>query len=354
LSSFGPHARKLATDPVGFASLPPRITGAEPRRHPFRVALISNPTSGRNARRGLLAGIHDLLRAHPDVAHFEERTFGGIAAATRRAVDDGAEIVAVNGGDGSVQTVLTSIMTAATTHLPLIAVLPGGTTNTTARNVGYARRPLQGLERLLAAATRGDLAGRIEPRAVLRADLEDGPQYAMMFGAGAVYHGIVFARAQLATHGVRGQLGAGVALATFLARILSGQAGTMFPPIAASLRLDGVDLPAASYVGILASTMDRQFLGVSPYWGVGPGPLRVSAMRERPRHLARAVLPALRGVPSPWLQPEHGYRSHNVDELTIGFAGGFTLDGELFEPAARARRLVLTARQVGYFLRGDA
>ena len=66
LSSFGPHARKLDARAGRPAEpLPPRITGEEPRRHPLRVALISNPTSGRNARRGLLAGIADLLRAHP-------------------------------------------------------------------------------------------------------------------------------------------------------------------------------------------------------------------------------------------------------------------------------------------------
>ena len=79
--------------------------------------------------------------------------------------------------------------------------------------------------------------------------------------------------------------------------------------------------------------MDRQFLGVSPYWGTEPGPIRFSAMRERPQHLARVIVPAMRGRPSPWLQPEHGYRSHNVDEVVITFDGGFTLDGELFDPA---------------------
>ncbi len=59
----------------------------------------------------------------------------------------------------------------------------------------------------------------------------------------------------------------------------------------------------------------------------------------------------MRGRQSPWLHPDFGYRSHNVDEVALTFQGGFTLDGELFEPAARARRLLLTARQSAYFLR---
>ena len=351
LSSLGPHARRLAADHATAELLPPSVTGREPRRHPFRIALISNPTSGRNARRGQLSGIDDLLQAHPGVAHFQERTFEGIAAATRAAVGADTEIIVVNGGDGSVQTVLTALLSTPAEHLPVLAVLPGGTTNTTARNVGYGHRPLLALQRLLVESARGTLAGTVERRAVLRADLEDGSQYAMMFGAGAVYHGIGFARGQLASHGVRGQLGAGIALANFVTRVITGRAGTMFPPLAATVHLDGVALPSAAYFGILTSTMDRQFLGISPYWGVGPGPLRFSAMRDRPQHLGRAIVPALRGRPSRWLQPGFGYRSHNVDEVALTFTGGFTLDGELFEPAAYERRLLLTARQSAYFLR---
>ena len=354
LSSLEPYARTRDADPAGAELLPPRVTDDESLRRPLRVALISNPTSGQNARRGLLAGIHDLLRTHPGVAHFQERTFDGIAAATREAVGGDSEIIAVNGGDGTVQAVLTSMLSTPAEHLPVLAVLAGGTTNSTARNVGYGDRPLVALQRLLAESGRGALAGTVERRAVLRADLEAGPQYAMTFGAGAVYHGILFARGVLASHGVHGQLGDVIALATFLTRVFTGRAGTMFPPLAAAVRIDGVALPPNSYFGILTSTMDRQILGVSPYWGVGPGRLRFSSMRERPQHLARAIVPAVRGRPSRWLHPDFGYHSLNGDEVSLTFGGGFTLDGELFEPAPRERQLVLTARQSAYFLRAHA
>jgi diacylglycerol kinase (ATP) len=318
------------------------------------VALISNPTSGRNARRGLLAGIHALLRSHPGVAHFEETRFEGIVEATRAVMADDTAIVAVNGGDGTVQAVLTSMLTAPATHLPVLAVLPGGTTNTTARNVGYGTRPLESLQRLLTASAAGRLAGVVQPNAVLRADLGLEPQYAMMFGAGGVYDGIVFAREQLASHGMRGQLGGGLALATFLMKALTGRAGSMFPPLTADVRIDGAALPPVPYFGMLTSTMDRQLLGVSPYWGIGPGRLRFSALAYRPQHLARAIVPALRGRPSRWLDPAFGYRSVNADEVAVTFAGGFTLDGELFAPAARERRVLLSARQSAYFLRAEA
>lgn len=316
--------------------------------------MISNPTSGRNARRGLLAGIERILAAHPAVAHHRHSSYAGIATATREAAGDGAEVIVVNGGDGTVQAVLTGLLTAPAASLPVLAVLAGGTTNTTARNVGYGGKPLAALQRLLAASADGTLAGTVESHAVVRADFEAGPQYAMMFGAGGVYSGIMFAREQLASRGMRGQLGAGLALATFLAKALSGEGGTLFPPLHAAVEVDGTTLPPTPYFGMLVSTIDRQFLGVSPYWGEGPGRLRFSAMRYRPDHLGRAIVPALRGRPSPWLVPEFGYRSANADRVDLDFAGGFTLDGELFAPTARERVLTLTARQSAYFLRATA
>ncbi len=316
--------------------------------------LISNPTSGQNARRGLLARMESLLAAHPAVTHHRQTTYAGIAAATREAARDGAEVIVVNGGDGTVQAVLTGLLTTPASSLPVLAVLAGGTTNTTARNVGYGRKPLAALHRLLAASADGVLAGTVESHAVVRADFEAGPQYAMMFGAGGVYSGIMFAREQLASRGMRGQLGAGVALGTFIAKALSGAGGTLFPPLEAAVEVDGAVLPPTPYFGMLVSTIDRQFLGVSPYWGEGPGRLRFSAMRYRPEHLGRAIVPALRGRPSPWLVPEFGYRSANADQVDLDFAGGFTLDGELFAPAPQARLLTLTARQSAYFLRSTA
>lgn len=353
-SALQPSARRLEINPTEAESFPPRVIGDDPKFRPLRVALISNPTSGQNARRGLLGRAHELIKTYPRVAHFQERTYAGIVDVTRTAVADDTAIIAVNGGDGTVQAVLTSILSAPAAQLPVLAVLAGGTTNSTARNVGYGDRPFDALQRLLAASAAGLLPGTVERHAVLRADLEQGAQYGMMFGAGAVYDGIVFAHDQLASRGLRGELGAGLALAAFLMKALRGKGGPLFQPLAADVHVDGERLPPVSYFGMLTSTMDRQFLGVSPYWGVGPGRLRFSAMRDRPRHLARALVPALRGRPSRWLHPDFGYRSVNADEVTLAFSGGFTLDGELFEPTPRTQPLVLTARQSAYFLRAFA
>jgi diacylglycerol kinase (ATP) len=351
-SALAPRPRPDAA--VGALELlPPRLFDWRPRRQPVRVAVISNPTAGQNARRGLLARIDDVLTSHPSVPHRLETTYAGIADAARAAVADEAEIIVVNGGDGTAQAVLTTIFTTPAKRLPVLAVLPGGTTNSTARNVGYGTRALPALQRLLAASAEGSVAGSVTTHPVMRIDLDAGPQYAMMFGIGGVYNGVKFVREQLASRGMRGEVGGIVALATFLAKAITGKGGALFPPLTAAVQVDGVPLPATPYFGILTSTINRQILGMRPYWGVGPGPLRFSAMSYRPTHLTRALVPALRGRPSPWLHPDFGYRSLNADEVVLLSSAGFTIDGELHPATARDRRVAISARHPAYFLRAQ-
>jgi hypothetical protein len=334
---------------------PPSVTEGEPRRRPLRVGIINNPASGQNARRGLLTHVRALLGTHPQVDNFEEDTLDGMMAAVHDLMQRETEIIAVNGGDGTVQAVLTGMLRAPAERLPLLAVLHGGTTNSTARNVGYGGRPLAALQRLLAASARGAVAGTVERRPVVRVAGDGEPQYAMMFGAGAVYHGIHFARTQIESRGVRGNTGAGVAVATFLAKVISGNGGELFPPLHATVRLDGQDVPTERYLGILTATIDRHVLGISPYWGTGPGRLRYSSMAYQPRNILRAAVPAVRGRSSAYLQPHLGYRSVNVEDVELSFDSGFTLDGELFAPAGRAHTNVrLSGRQCAYFLRDPA
>jgi len=161
------------TETARSGQLPPAITGGMPLRRPLRLGMINNPLSGRNFRRGLLERVRGLLTAHPAVAHFEENTVDGMGTAVENLLRAETEIIVVNGGDGTVQAVLTALLRSPLPRaLPLLAVLPGGTTNTTARNVGYGRRPLQALQRLLQDGARGVLAGTAErrlPRDRLRA-----------------------------------------------------------------------------------------------------------------------------------------------------------------------------------------
>lgn len=329
--------------------LPPLM---EPGR-PVRIAVVTNPLSGNNRRRGRLAAVRALL-ARSGTEHGEAESPERISALACELSAAGAELIVVNGGDGTVQAVLTGLLRMPQERrLPLLAVLPGGTTNTTSRNVGYDARAETALDEIVRDAAAGNLRGRPERHHVLRVRIGSRPEpyFAMFCGAGAVYHGIRFSKDHVEAHGVRGQLGAGVALAVFLGKIATGQGGALFPPLEARVAIDGVWHETESLLGILVSTMERQFLGIRPYWGTEPGRLRYSALAYRPRQLLRAAVPVMRGRPNRFVRPELGYRSHNASRIELHLNSGFTLDGELFDGAHS--RLVLTAEDSVLFLRRE-
>jgi len=327
----------------------PRVIPGIDLGRAIRVGVISNPRSWRNTRPETREAIQRTLAAHrPE--HFEEDTLDGLLSRTRDLIGRDSEVIIVNGGDGTVQAVLTGLFNRPPgTPLPLLVVLSGGTTNTTAHDLGYGSGLAPELDELLTQAEAGCLRGTMVSHAVLRADVgRPQPMYAMFFGAGGVYHGINFYRSRVETRGLRGEKGAGVALAVFIGQVISGKGGKLFPPLRMAVRLDDRRIEPAEYFGVLVSTMDRQFLGLRPYWGEGPGTVRFSAMSYKPRHVVRAASAVLRGRRSPYLREEFGYHSANAFEVELDVDSGFTLDGELFTDVPR---VLLSGRQQAFSLR---
>ena len=122
-------------------------------------------------------------------------------------------------------------------------------------------------------------------------------------------------------------------------------------PVEAGIIADGTALPPARYLLILLSTLHSLSPGVTPFWGTGGGALRLTLVRDPPRHFARAIWSALRGRPGALTTSDNGYISLNTDALEIRMNGGFVLDGEILE-LREDQPLRITAGPALTFLRG--
>ncbi len=99
------------------------------------AALIHNPMAGRT-RWGQRAQLHraiELLEAHGmEVTRVETPGPGGATALANRELATGRDLIIVSGGDGTINEVVNSM---AGSSIPL-AVLPGGTANVLAKELG--------------------------------------------------------------------------------------------------------------------------------------------------------------------------------------------------------------------------
>jgi diacylglycerol kinase family enzyme len=149
-------------------TLASRPTDVPAGRGPWRVGMISNPLSGRN-RRGGLNAVRCLLQETLQIPHREVRTPEEARAALDCFAAEDVNLVVVNSGDGTIQAVLTLLFAQKSFRpMPLLALLSGGTTNMTHRDLGLPGSAADALRRLLNWLYHGEGEAFIRRRAILR------------------------------------------------------------------------------------------------------------------------------------------------------------------------------------------
>ncbi len=315
----------------------------------MNVLVLSNPGAARARRR--LPALREALPDRADLRHQvvdRPAQLGTLLGHDRWQPDD---LLVINGGDGSVQRALTALLAGCPAErLPRVACLPGGTTNMTAfdlnRHRGFADC-LQTLRAVTAGSAAADPIAR--PVVQVRPSAGETLRCGLFFGMGTIVQGIEYFHARVRPAGGRHELGAGVALARALLGIVRRQ-----PPFSDPLPVT-VDAPALLTGGcrrvnvrlLLATTLDRLFLGIRPYWGSGPGALKATLVESESRRFLASMPQLLRGRPGAHMSPEHGYYSERLDTLTLQFHGSYTLDGELF-PSAGDTMAVFASQPVRF------
>jgi hypothetical protein len=308
---------------------------------PLRVGVLNNPRSGGN-RKGLGA-VREVLATYPQVSHREVLTPGDVASALVDFARKEVNIVAVNGGDGTIQAALTVLCHHKPfEQLPHLAVLRAGTTSMTAGDVGLRGSRELALRRLLSWADGGEGEVAVLQRPVLRVRVapHQDPVYGMFLGAASIYQGIQFCNNRLNRRGFRGEWAPGLTIALFLLAVAT-RGGDYVAPVPITVGLDQSPPERRDYLLLMISALERLFLGLRPFWGKEERTLHYTAVEARPQHLLRALPSLMRGRRNRYGTPGNGYFSHNVQQVQLTFTSGFTLDGELYQAEAHLGPVVV-------------
>ena len=320
----------------------------------MKLGVLANLSAGGGGQRS--ERIRDFLSEHPDVPHVQPSGADGINGALHQLADRGVDVLAVSGGDGTLQRALTELLANGQIFpkLPLIAPLRAGRTNMSALDIGSDRNPAQALAKLRQATRDNSIELQLVRRPVLRADLGegDGVQYGMFCGVGTIHRAIELTHRVFPYGRSQGVFGSGFVTAMLLVRHVLGQRDGILDPDDVAIELDGTRVSANRFRLVIATTLDRLFLRMNPFWGREHAPIRFTALEPDGRKPVKNVIRVLRGV-EPVNEAgttETGYTSHNVFSSELTLDCGLTIDGELFQPQP-GRTVKLTADERLRFVR---
>ena len=303
-----------------------------------RIALLSNPQVDRQSR---AAAAHPrILRRAP--RHLPLR--GRARQPDRRGDADrspgsGPKVLAINGGDGTVQAALTELHNGG--HFgdepPPVAVLPSGKTNLIALDLGAHGDPIEALERLIALA-QGDLAP-LHRRA--RAD-RASPRRRWRGPAGDRHvprrrrpcrHDALLPRQDLSARACPTASPTCITAFALLAKLLLRVKASFLPPDPQAARAFRCASRRAAHRPLLAARGDDAREAAAVERARRHGAQGV-AQAARGRGAAGLAHPRLRGEPRRQARPVasvRGVHFEEADEITIeGDSSNVILDGETF------------------------
>ncbi len=114
----------------------------------MKLAVVASPKSGANRRNPRRLETLERLSRESGATFLAPDGLDALDQAIAGLQD--VDVLAVNGGDGTLHRVLTAAVAAFGEDLPEIAILPGGTMNIAAHSTGWLGKPIEGLQTVLA------------------------------------------------------------------------------------------------------------------------------------------------------------------------------------------------------------
>jgi diacylglycerol kinase (ATP) len=260
------------------------------------IAVVTNPKSKHNRRNpGLSRTLAYVLGEQGEVV--APGDLAALAATSSRFRERGIGTLCVNGGDGTLHQVLTSLVRTwgEETPLPSVAILRGGTMNIIADSVGVTIDAETMLGRVVEAVHEGEALPTVTRR-TLRVELDDGPPYyGFLAGNGIIarFLELYYERpdptpADAARLLVRGALSAVVG-GSLIRRLTR--------PYTGAVTLDGEALPNERWTAVAVGTVEQMGLGFRVFHLLRDHPdrLQVVALGGSVADLARELPSVYRG-----------------------------------------------------------
>lgn len=302
-----------------------------------KIGVIFNPNSG-----GGKNPLHKKLyqsRNAANVIFIETHDRADIAPALNQMALRGVTYLAIIGGDGTVDAVLTTLRknTPFETE-PTIVVFSGGTTNMSFLDIGYKPNALGKIKTPLQDVL--DLANSGKIKTLHRAPIEvtsqslNAPLLGFFFGTNAIPKAIEHTRDMYHKKGLTSTMVQAIATTGMVWQLLRGnvQQDPILTPAHTLIEHDG-QTRIAEAVFITLTSLRKLILGIRPL-NHGKGTMALMGVSTPYRHFLRYLPSLIGGSKALDPQKDNGCLNLRTDACTLAFDGEWTLDGELFKAYA--------------------
>jgi Diacylglycerol kinase catalytic domain len=309
----------------------PAAAQATRSRRP-RIALLSNPKSTGNIAQ--LPRIREYCSDHPDVFHYEVEHASQIGEAMKIIARVRPKVLAINGGDGTVQAALTELYNGGHfgAEAPPVAVLPSGKTNLIALDLGARGDPIDTLEKLIELA-RTDLKPYTVAReliALRHPGAEDRPVIGMFLGGAGLAETMLYCREKIYPLGLPNGIAHAITAIAAMAKQVFRIKASFLPPDTAPVSVSLSEQAGLSgRFSVLAVTTLEKLLLSTNIGAHREGTLKLLAIEEQPKSVIRALVAKVVGKLG--RHEVSGVHLKEANEITIeGESSNLILDGETF------------------------
>lgn len=317
----------------------------------LRIGLIYNPLGGL-ARKNYFA-ISNILAKLPMIQQWKVTDAGDFDHAVEALIQAKIEWLIIIGGDGTIQGLFTRIFSILpTSQWPSISIIPGGTTNMTALDLGIQEKPDQILKRLEQHLLRtiNNQEFKQVSKAVIRIEQTGQPTiFGMFLGLGLIARGVKFSRSRIKQIGITGNIFTTIIVLRSLIGTFLGRPDPTWAPVQITLPHSNNTVQKESYLLVMISTLDKILMGIHPYWGEEKAPLHATFIQQYCHKFWLAVLRILLKN-GHLLKNEHGYLSYNTESIDLLMDDEYIVDGELFYASSNNGPLKISAKEKVKFL----
>ena len=297
------------------------------------VALLSNPRSTGN--RAQLPRIRAFCASRNDIFHYEVEHVDQIGAAMRSIALVRPRVIAINGGDGTVQAALTELHNGGyfpAGQVPPVAVLPNGKTNLIALDLGASGDPLEALRHVVELA-RGGLADHIVERELisLSSGAAQRPVLGMFLGGAGLADIILYCRHKIYPLGLPNGISHVVAGLLVLFSLIPGIGRLVrLPTRPVTVRVHRNDALYGRFAVLIVTTLEKLLYHAKLADGAPAGRMKLVAVDQNLRSIFGMFRIGLFGKLGE--STARGFHFERGDSISIeGDHSSVVLDGEIFE-----------------------